>query len=57
MTAISQRLCPSCRGHGWKFFTIRRSASNAGGTAERALLQRARTPCLACSGSGLASAT
>jgi DnaJ-class molecular chaperone len=57
MAAISQRLCPSCRGHGWKFFTIRRSPSNAGGTAERSLLQRARTPCLACSGSGLASAT
>lgn len=57
MAASGQSPCPSCRGHGWKFFTIRRSPSNAGGTAERALLQRARTPCLTCSGNGLASAT
>lgn len=57
MVASGQSPCNSCRGHGWKFFTIRRSPSNAGGTAERALLQRARTPCLTCSGSGLATAT
>jgi DnaJ-class molecular chaperone len=49
--------CPSCRGHGWKFVTLRRSAANAGGTAERGLLRRARVSCLTCSGSGRVSAT
>jgi hypothetical protein len=56
MAASGQGPCPSCRGHGWKFCTLRRSPANGGGTAERGLLQRARIPCLACSGSGRASA-
>ncbi len=56
MAANGQDLCPSCRGHGWKFLTLRRTAVNAAGTAERGLLRRARVACLACSGSGRAPA-
>jgi DnaJ-class molecular chaperone len=44
--------CPSCRGRGWKFLTLRRCAGNGGAAAERALLDRPRTACLACSGEG-----
>jgi hypothetical protein len=56
MTANGQASCPSCRGHGWKFRTLRRSLGNGGGAAERGLMQRARTICLACSGTGWAAA-
>jgi DnaJ-class molecular chaperone len=50
--AGGQDSCPSCRGHGWKFLTLRRSPANAGATAEHALLRRARVTCLTCSGTG-----
>ena len=56
MSATGKNSCPSCRGRGWKFLTLRRSAANGGGVAERALLDRPRTLCLACSGSGRAAA-
>lgn len=56
MTADGQDSCLSCRGHGWKFLTLRRSVANVGGTAERALLRRARVACLACSGTGRSAA-
>ena len=56
MSATGKTPCPSCRGRGWKHLTLRRSASNGGGTAERALLNRPRTPCIACAGSGQAAA-
>jgi DnaJ-class molecular chaperone len=52
MPASGKTPCPSCRGRGWKFLTLRRCAGNGGATAERALLDRPRTPCLACSGEG-----
>ena len=55
MTANGHDACPSCRGHGWKFRTLRRSPDNGGGTAERGLLERARTICLVCSGTGRAA--
>ena len=29
MTGSGKDSCPSCRGQGWKFLTLRRSASNA----------------------------
>lgn len=57
MSAIGKDSCLSCRGHGWKLVTLRRSASNGGGTAEIGLLERPRIPCLTCSGSGRASAS
>ena len=57
MSANGTDACPSCRGHGWKFLTLRRSAANSGGTAERGELRRACTPCLICAGTGQASAT
>jgi len=57
MSANGTDVCPSCRGHGWKFLTLRRSAANSGGTAERGELRRACTPCLICAGTGQASAT
>lgn len=57
MTAIGQDPCLSCRGRGWKFLTLRRSPATSGGTAESGLLQRARSACLACAGSGRASAS
>lgn len=44
--------CPSCRGNGWKFLNLRRSTANANGVAEQEMLHRARTTCLACSGTG-----
>jgi hypothetical protein len=44
--------CPSCRGRGWKFVSLRRSSASSGGVAERGLLNRARTLCLACAGTG-----
>jgi hypothetical protein len=44
--------CSGCRGLGWKFLGLRRSLGWAGDTGERALLQRARTVCLACLGLG-----
>jgi hypothetical protein len=47
--------CPSCRGNGWKFLILRRSVANANGVAEQQLLRRARTTCLACSGTGWSS--
>jgi hypothetical protein len=56
MTVGGQDLCPSCRGQGWKFSMLRRSLANAGGTAERALLRRARVACLVCSGTGRSAA-
>jgi len=56
MTVGGQDSCASCRGQGWKFLMLRRSAANAGGTAERALLRRARVACLACSGTGRSAA-
>jgi hypothetical protein len=56
MTVDGQDSCSSCRGQGWKFVTLRRSATNAGGTTERALLRRARAECLACSGTGRSAA-
>lgn len=55
MTASGQDPCLSCRGHGWKFITLRRSPSTSGGTAERGLLKRAGSVCLACSGTGKAA--
>jgi hypothetical protein len=55
MTASGQGGCPSCRGQGWKFVVLRRSPANAGGTAERGMLKRARSICLSCSGSGRAA--
>jgi hypothetical protein len=56
MTVSGQNSCPSCRGQGWKFLMLRRSLANAGGTAERVLLRRARLACLACSGTGRSAA-
>lgn len=56
MTTGGQYSCPSCRGQGWKFLTLRRSASNAGGSAERGLLRRPRVTCLTCGGTGRVSA-
>ncbi len=56
MAATGHAPCLLCRGHGWKFCTVRRSLGNGGGTAERGLLQRARVICLACSGTGRAAA-
>ena len=56
MTVGGQDSCPSCRGQGWKFLTFRRSAANAGGTAERSLLRRARVACLVCLGTGRSAA-
>jgi hypothetical protein len=53
MSATGKIPCPSCRGHGWKFLTLRRSAVNGGGTSEHALLTRPRILCLTCAGSGL----
>jgi hypothetical protein len=44
--------CRGCRGVGWKFLGLRRSLGWAGDAGERALLQRARTVCLACLGRG-----
>lgn len=55
MTAGGQNPCPSCRGQGWKFLTLRRSVSNAGGTAECGLLRRPRVTCLTCGGTGRVS--
>jgi hypothetical protein len=55
MTANGHAPCPSCRGHGWKFHTLRRSPDNGGGTAELSLLERARGICLDCSGTGQAA--
>jgi hypothetical protein len=57
MPSNGKNKCLSCRGRGWKFLTLRRSATNGGGTAERALLQRPRTPCLVCSGTGRAASS
>jgi hypothetical protein len=56
MTADGHDSCPSYRGHGWKFYTLRRSPDNGGGTAERGLLELPRVICLACSGTGRATA-
>jgi hypothetical protein len=56
MSASGKNSCSSCRGRGWKFVTLRRSAVNGGGTVEGALLERPRIPCLACSGSGRVTA-
>ena len=47
--------CGNCGGRGWKFVGLRRSEEAAGDAGERALLKRARTECLACAGTGLAS--
>lgn len=55
MTANGQAPCPSCRGHGWRFLTLRRSLANGGSIAERGLMRRARAICLACSGTGRAA--
>lgn len=56
MSATGKNSCPSCRGRGWKFLTLRRAAANGGGTAECALLYRPRIPCLICAGSGQVAA-
>lgn len=55
MSASGKSPCPSCRGRGWKFLTLRRSAANGGGTAELALLERPRTACIVCAGEGRVS--
>lgn len=55
MMASGQDSCLSCRGHGWKYVTLRRSLANAGGIAERGLLRRARQTCLRCAGTGRVS--
>lgn len=55
MAASGKDPCPSCRGRGWKFRTLRRSPDNGGGTPERAQLERPRGICLACSGTGRAA--
>jgi hypothetical protein len=47
--------CEHCRGLGWKFLTLRRSETLAGEAGECALLRRARTECLACTGMGQAA--
>jgi hypothetical protein len=52
MSVTGKNLCPSCRGRGWKFVGLRRSAALGGGTAERALLERPRVLCITCSGHG-----
>jgi hypothetical protein len=56
MTGGGQDSCPSCRGQGWRFLTLRRSSSNAGATAERGLLRRPRVTCLTCGGTSRVSA-
>jgi len=56
MAANGKDPCPSCRGHGWKFRTLRRSPDHGGGTAERAQPERPRAICLARSGTGRAVA-
>ena len=56
MAATGHNPCTLCRGHGWKFCTLRRSLANGGDAAERGLLKRARVICLACSGTGRAAA-
>jgi hypothetical protein len=48
--------CPSCRGRGRKFVTLRRLVGAAGGASEDELLKRTRTECLSCAGTGKASA-
>ena len=47
-----QDACLSCGGRGWKFLHLRRSLEVAGGASERALLRRARVPCIYCHGTG-----
>jgi hypothetical protein len=54
MTDNGHDPCPSCRGRGWKFKTMRRSPDNGGGTAETALLERPREPCIFCRRTGQA---
>lgn len=56
MSATGKSPCPSYRGRGWKFITLRRSDANGGGAAERALLARPRIPFIICSGNGQAAA-
>jgi len=48
-------LCEACGGTGWKFLTLRRSASGAAGAAESGLVRRRRIQCVACDGTGSAS--
>ena len=52
MTGTSGDQCSSCRGRGWKLLTLRRSLTSAGDAGERAPLQRSRTQCLTCRGTG-----
>ena len=52
MTGTSGERCSSCRGRGWKLLTLRRSLTSAGDAGERAPLQRSRTRCLTCRGTG-----
>ncbi len=42
--------CPSCRGRGRKFVTLRRLVGAAGGAAETDLLKQTQTECLALLG-------
>ena len=52
MTGTSGERCSRCRGRGWKLLTLRRSLTSAGDAGERAPLQRSRTRCLTCQGTG-----
>jgi len=52
MTGTSGERCSNCRGRGWKLLTLRRSLTSAGDAGERAPLQRSRTQCLTCRGTG-----
>ena len=54
MTGTSSGQCSGCRGRGWKLLTLRRSLTSAGDAGERAPLQRSRTRCLTCRGTGKA---
>jgi len=55
MTGTSGEKCTRCRGRGWKLLTLRRSLTSAGDAGERAPMQRARTQCLTCRGTGQSS--
>jgi DnaJ-class molecular chaperone len=55
MAGTSGEKCTRCRGRGWKLLTLRRSLTSAGDAGERAPMQRARTQCLTCRGTGESS--
>ena len=52
MTGTGGERCSRCRGRGWKLLTLRRSLTSAGDAGERAPLQRSRTRCPTCQGTG-----